>query len=398
MLNINTLQLNAVASGEGPFVPKKPSLQLELNKLNKLTNESEKMANTLEMQMVFATSKGASEALMAASVHQKEIVAQMMSSNPEDSISLALAASIEAYGKQLENINAWTEGGIAVVEPLLSEMAEAIFVDGVEGSEYEDLVQIMIMDMMIHGDLPDEWQMEAGYFLESAGSGAHSPMANRTPEDLELLIADVYEYSLTLPHNRLAYQVANQMDPEGFYDYQSQFAENFWTNPEGFIDGFDGDENSIPAYDSVEESTRLSPFLKLVFIGTASSQGELSAEDFELLAKAQTVDELKEILDLPPEQNMTEWINDNVTDVNSWHGAGKDGVDGDGQTWWNFPGPGITDSYLETLFTDFPSRELTEEEIEEVNRIGDQVKMLQQTLLYWLKICRDEQMAIAQNT
>ncbi|MDN4708194.1 hypothetical protein QYZ43_21195 [Vibrio parahaemolyticus] len=29
--------------------------------------------------------------------------------------------------------------------------------------------------------------------------------------------------------------------------------------------------------------------------------------------------------------------------------------------------------------------------------IGDQVKMLQQTLLYWLKICRDEQMAMAQN-
>lgn len=49
------------------------------------------------------------------------------------------------------------------------------------------------------------------------------------------------------------------------------------------------------------------------------------------------------------------------------------------------------------ILTNFPPRELTEEEIEEVNRIGDQVKMLQQTLLYWLKICKDEQKATAQN-
>ncbi len=43
---------------------------------------------------------------MAASVYQKQIVVQMVSSNPEDAIALSLAASIEAYGQQLENINA----------------------------------------------------------------------------------------------------------------------------------------------------------------------------------------------------------------------------------------------------------------------------------------------------
>ncbi|WP_341663645.1 hypothetical protein [Vibrio sp.] len=47
--------------------------------------------------------------------------------------------------------------------------------------------------------------------------------------------------------------------------------------------------------------------------------------------------------------------------------------------------------------TNFPERELTDDDIEEINRIGDQVKMLQQTLKYWLSICRDEQMAIARN-
>ncbi|MDK9774295.1 hypothetical protein [Vibrio sp. B181a] len=363
--------------------------------IDNLANESENVASTLELQTEFATPKGATEALMAASLHQKQIVAQMMSSNPEDSIALALAASIEAYGKQLEAINAWTEGGAAVIGPLLTEMAEQIFSDGVEGSEYEDLVQIMIMDMMVHGDLPAKWKKKAGYFLESAGSGAHSPMYAMSAGDLEGFMADVYEYSSTLPPDRLAYQVAKQIDHDSFYKYQDQFAETYWKNPEGFIDGFNGDDDM--GYEPVGASTRISPFLKLVIIGTASSQGELSAENYEVLAQAETVDEVKQILGVPADQNMTEWINGNVDGAESWQGHGKDGVDGDGQVWWNFPGTGINFSYLESLFDDFPGRELTEEEIEEVNRIGDQVKMLQQTLQYWLKTCRDEQMAMAQN-
>ncbi|WP_194554311.1 hypothetical protein [Vibrio anguillarum] len=43
------------------------------------------------------------------------------------------------------------------------------------------------------------------------------------------------------------------------------------------------------------------------------------------------------------------------------------------------------------------SRPLTDEELKEVNRIGDQVRMLQETLKYWLQICRDELVAIARN-
>ena len=70
MFNINSVQLENSAFSES-HSPQKKQLQLELNKLNNLTGESENMADTLEMQTVFATSKGATEALMAASVHQK---------------------------------------------------------------------------------------------------------------------------------------------------------------------------------------------------------------------------------------------------------------------------------------------------------------------------------------
>ena len=62
---------------------------------------------------------------------------------------------------------------------------------------------------------------------------------------------------------------------------------------------------------------------------------------------------------------------------------------------WN--GVGLDAGYFKDMYTDFPPRELTDEDIKEINRIGDQVKMIQQTLKYWIQICRDELMAFARN-
>ncbi|EJU9794631.1 hypothetical protein AAHL06_004321 [Vibrio parahaemolyticus] len=49
------------------------------------------------------------------------------------------------------------------------------------------------------------------------------------------------------------------------------------------------------------------------------------------------------------------------------------------------------------FFNNYPSRLLTDEEIKNINRIGDTVKMIQQTLKYWVQIMRDERMAVARN-
>lgn len=60
-------------------------------------------------------------------------------------------------------------------------------------------------------------------------------------------------------------------------------------------------------------------------------------------------------------------------------------------------GNGITTNDLVQLYSNFPARELTKEELTKVNNIGDQVRMLQETLKYWLSIIRDEQLATARN-
>nr|ELA9417305.1 molecular chaperone [Vibrio parahaemolyticus] len=58
---------------------------------------------------------------------------------------------------------------------------------------------------------------------------------------------------------------------------------------------------------------------------------------------------------------------------------------------------GIPISSLESFFVDFPARVLSDEELKLVNRIGDNVKMIMQTLKYWTQILRDERVAIARN-
>lgn len=394
MLNINTLQLNAVASGEGPFVPKKPSLQLELNKLNKLTNESENMANTLEMQMVFATSKGATEALMAASVHQKEIVAQMMSSNPEDSISLALAASIEAYGKQLEDINAWTEGGVAVVDASLPIIFE--YICQRENQDpylfLEDLFQLVLIDFMLNaeeygmGDLldDDEFMDAAGVILEFTGSGNHHDhFDNKTQQEIIDAYKKVYQTLYErAPNNSFMAQVFDVIETNG--------------GEQKLIEGM-----SDEYYDNngdIEDDDYISPMLTLTVLAISASSGEISSDEWNLIMSGNrgTIEQLVNPND--DYDNLIHYIFVNQPPHNEGEGYW---VYDEGTGYWDYKAPdntGYESGYLDRFFKDFPGRELTEEEIEEVNRIGDQVKMLQQTLLYWLKICRDEQMAIAQNT
>nr|AHG52020.1 hypothetical protein [Vibrio parahaemolyticus] len=57
----------------------------------------------------------------------------------------------------------------------------------------------------------------------------------------------------------------------------------------------------------------------------------------------------------------------------------------------------LNQQYLTSLYQNHPSRVLVDDEITDINRIGDTVKMIQQTLKYWIQIMRDERMAVARN-
>lgn len=337
------------------------------------------------------------ETLLAVATHQKQITVQMISQNdsPEDAITQLLKDSIDKYALQLESIYAWTVGGKSVLNPMLEMMAESIFKEGVSSTKFEDLIQIIIMDMMLRDVLPENMKMLAGYFLEDAGSGTHGPMNKTTPAGLEKFMMDIYQLALKDDKDSLAFKVANEIEQNyksEFYAYQRSFAATFWTNPDGFMDGFNGAPNKgFPPIKG--QSNDISPFFKLSIISVLSSQGEITAEEFTKILTSDLAT-IKEIAGI--NGSMVEWIIAETPRVNEWKGTGKDGV-GSGQSWWSFPGFGIDYSYLDKMFTDFPPRDLTEDEIEEINRIGDQVKMIQQTLKYWIQLCSDEQLAMARN-
>ncbi|WP_274021495.1 hypothetical protein [Vibrio parahaemolyticus] len=373
--------------------------------IDNLANESENVASTLELQTEFATPKGATEALMAASLHQKQIVAQMMSSNPEDAIALSLAASIEVYGQQLESINAWTEGGSAVLEPMMTMMYQAILEDGVDGTEYEDIMQLLVIDLLLHEeewglDLDSSYDVYFAQITEHFGSGLHAPYNeyhDHPPEEvidwfLDTLIPELADQIPNpIPSYSLTAQIVEFFSIPENQDGLRDCADNYWTDPDGFINGSD----ELPP----DECERLSPILKIFILADAAEEGLITAEDWDQLIEGD-VSDYEELLGLK-DGGLGEYL---MTNVDRW--APSDGIGTDPESsehcqddrYPDFTGSaGIYPQDLLNVLDNFPGRELTEEEIEEVNRIGDQVKMLQQTLLYWLKICRDEQMAMAQN-
>ncbi|EKT60143.1 hypothetical protein [Providencia sneebia] len=362
-------------------------------------NPQLKIANTIDNLLHSKNDLGkpslAMETLLSVANHQKQVTLQMLGQNVDSelAITLILKDSINKYTLQLESIYAWTVGGKSVLAPMLKMMSESIFAGNVSSTKFEDLIQIIVIDMMLRGKLPDSMKKVAGYFLEDAGSGTHAPMTQMTPKDLEKFMLDIYQLALKDDPNSLAYSIANTIEKNHkneFMAYQRSFAANFWTNPDGFMDGFVGNKNIPPI---TGQSHDVSPFFKLSIISTLSLKGDLSADDFNKIL----VSDLSTIKDIAGiDGKMVDWIIAETSDVVEWKGNGKDGV-GSGQRWWTFPGYGIDYQYLEKIFNEFPPRNLTEEEAEEINRIGDQVKMIQQTLKYWLQICNDERLAMARN-
>lgn len=401
-MNVNFSNVDGWGKLYSPGNSRTDSVKL---KLEQFVKESDCMVTTLESQTEFATSTGATEVLMAAAAHQKQIVVQMVSSNPEDAIALSLAASIEAYGQQLEDINAWTEGGSAVLEPMLTMMYEAILEDGVEGTEYEDIMQLLVIDLLLH---EDEWGLDLDssydvYFAqitEHFGSGLHAPYSQygaHPPDEVidwflnELIPTLETQIPDPIPSNSLTAQIVAFYGDEANQEGLEQCAENYWTDPDGFINGSD-------QYSS-DECERLSPILKIFILSDAAEEGIVTSDEWDQLITGD-VSDYEELLGLD-DGGLGQYL---TTNVDGWipsNGVGSTPESGEHVEAGRYPdfagSAGIYPQDLINVLNDFPGRDLTEEEIEEVNRIGDQVKMLQQTLLYWLKICRDEQMAMAQN-
>ncbi|MCG7490874.1 hypothetical protein MHN79_15390 [Vibrio sp. Of14-4] len=344
-----------------------------------------------------------SEILAMVAAHQKQVVQSMVSSNPEDAIALTLAASIEAYGKQLEDIQAWTEGGAAVIGPALDIMFDSIMSNQpLTDCLLQDLFQVALIDMMTNPDeypgmdslLSDPAFLEAcGDIFEFTGSGAHKHPGKYGGDTTQ--VGDSYRViwqkisdNVTIPPNSLAANVFSIIDDNGGIDrlVDSMELDEYYTDPDGFVNWPQNQNGNYPTL--TDTATHLSPFLTLTVLANLAINSELDPESWEAVLSG----------DMSKIDNViSETTSGAYDDVFEYLVATDDSFNDNPDLGWDIQGNGVPSDYFFNLFLNFPDRQLTDEELEEVNRIGDQVKMLQQTLKYWLQICRDEQMAIARN-
>ncbi|NUW68083.1 hypothetical protein [Vibrio coralliilyticus] len=345
--------------------------------------------------------------LVTKANHFLETIVSRNSSNIEDDILDALKEAVDEYAERLEDINAWTEGGTAVIRASLKIMLDSIL-ESSEGEELsycdlQDIFQIIIIDMLSNPEdypgiedllLDPEFVEAIGDILEFTGSGGHKPPEKYgTGEDSVLQLMEAYAilYDALMsiaPEGTLAGDCFEIIEDNGGLDklQEGVSPENYWTDPEGW-NNHDHHDNSKPP--GGETADRLTPFraLSLLCILVEDPNVDITPEQWEIVLSG----DIEAINDLIYE--LTDGQFDDYfaymahTDPNWSYGSGGE----------DFNGQGISPEYFWDLFLDFPPRELTDEEIEEINRIGDAVKMLMETMKYWIQICADNQMAMARN-
>ncbi|CAM3937154.1 hypothetical protein [Vibrio aquimaris] len=391
--NINELIARDVSSDYEPIDSQ--TLKKEIDATNKAELElkkADKAIATLQGQPADA------EVLAMVANHQKQVVMTMSGANPEDAIAMALAQGIEAYAKQLEIIKGWTIPGLPMFESAMAVMFEGIKSSGeTSGYALEDLFQLAIMDFMSHGYgegkqgyASIEEQMR--HFLESTGSGSHGYHEGWDGAKFARACDDIFDFMMAnSPPNSLCHEILTYMNEEcgGVSELEKQYRNHF-NDPGGFVceTGYSGG---------------LSPMLRMALMAgylAIEPKVEQSVIDMFLTAPVSELDTyINEHTSNPHYDSAIEFVfdNDGETGSNGWREVDQYDPNGDSHQVIDWNGVGLGAEYFENMYNNFPERELTDKDIEKINNIGDQVKMLQQTLKYWLSICRDEQMAIARN-
>jgi hypothetical protein len=327
--------------------------------------------------------------------HQKEMVLSMISiQNPEAAIAGALAGSIEAYGKQLEQLKAWTDGGSDMFEAALLLMMQGITKDGLTPEELENLFQVMLLEIMQDPTKYglDTWyaqnKLDIAHLLENTGSGSHGYHEGYDGAKLAEVSRKLYNslHAQTLPDGSLLAEAFKAFDAAGGSGLLFTQIKDNYLNDSGWI----------------ETCNDYSPMLRLFILSEALKMNpSMSQSDVEMCLTGSFSDLNAFITKLEPGLSSDPRIPSALAFLfahSPWQNQGF------------IPGPSSDHHYLQMdyagsqsidsealddIAANFPARSLTEEETKRMNDIGEQVKALFETLKYWLSIMRDNVLASA---
>ncbi|HGH8119768.1 TPA: hypothetical protein ACJOG3_003546, partial [Vibrio cholerae] len=337
--------------------------QKELMEIDKQVAATDKQPSNPEVMGMIAT-------------HQSQVVKSMLEGNLEEAIALLLAKSIETYAKRLQEIQDST-GGKAAFSNALQIMFDSLIQKGTpSGHDLENIFQLAIMDFMSneYEDLTPVLKEAMSHFLESTGSGSHGVhegwngphFANNVDQLFDFMLKHAPEDSLcrkalkTINKDSLKLQLKNNFDNEG---------------------GFVGNDK----YDT-NPSHGLSPMLRIAITAAYLKYNPLELKDVELLLTGSMADLNAYINSNTEYSSAMEYLfaNDDSGPGEGWRMVVENKGESTERKVIDWEGVGLSVKYFEGIYNHFPQRILTEDELKEVNRIGDQVKMLQETLKYWL--------------
>ncbi|WP_407504917.1 molecular chaperone [Vibrio parahaemolyticus] len=313
--------------------------------------------------------------------------------NKESDISDSLLDAINQSAEDLSVLQGWTDGGSGMFNAANKVMFEALK-EAVQSNDstkkgfaLEDLFQLAVIDFMANSASKTDQAMKdkLAHYLESTGSGSHGVHENWNGQKFADELQSVWDHIKThAPENSLSKNILNYLETQagGIDQLKIQYSTNFDArNGYAFRNNYD------------KENFGLSPMLRLAVMAKfLTKKPDIVQADLEKLM----IGTFKEMEDIITKHFGSETVENLLTDGNSngWQIINASGTT-DKIVDWN--GTGLNLQYFKDLYTKFPSRVLGDEDIKEINRIGDNVKMIQQTLKYWYHILRDERLSIARN-
>lgn len=366
------------------------ALQSELKYIDKGNAELSKIDKTLSgLDGQSANVK----VLAMVAAQQKQVVMAMLNGNPEMAIAGILAQGIEQYAERLNSIQAWTQGGAGMFNEAMALMFEQLKESGsTSGYTLEDLFQLAVMDYMSN-EYPSNTYNNTSmqHILESTGSGSHGYHEAWDGNRFSVKCREVFEHLLNnAPPGSLCHDILTYMNNTcgGVNALSNQFSSHY-DDRGGFVC-----ESNYPS------NMGLSPMLRFAIMSSYLSEHPDIDQETIVMFLSGSIRELNDFVSSNTSYpSAIEFLFDN---------DGYPGSDVSGELGWrpismhglqviDWNGQGLSMSYFENLYANFPARELTEDELKEVNRIGDQVRLLQETLKYWLSIIRDEKLLTVRN-
>ncbi|ELJ8564369.1 TPA: molecular chaperone [Vibrio cholerae] len=415
-----------------------------------LTSDKESKKSNLDIDLLLNSTP-----TLVNSRKLREAVAETATSNKEQEIADSLLGAIDDHTIQLEAISNWTEGGLSAFKGALEMIAQNMLKNppknGEYGSYYEDLFQLVLMDVLAnaeeYGFSQDQKFMQfLSWGLEYIGTGQHNswvenlPVPDSTSSNKPVAVpGGNKKNSLVIIANFLWGEIFNKIQSDeinsnslsarlmqiiskGNTDDSSDQISS--TLPECIYKNlYTADANGnvvnseIGYYDPsnggwiTSNNNNISPMMRLVFLSNLlKNDPELSKNKLDIILFG-SLDEINKLSQDLNGKDAYQFI----IDYDNPEQDAKGDLIGDGNGWQNssvnhqddtrpsgveisldFHGE-LNEEWLENLSDNYPNRILGDEDIKEINRLGDSVKMIMQTLKYWFQIMRDERVAIARN-